>query len=117
MDDSSENVILRSAVGAAFPLFTQQMFNGLGVNWASSLLGFVALALAPSPLLFYAYGEKIRKWSRFAPAKDNERRRELEEGEVLPKDSENVRLGNSKHGLPHAKRALQQKRKEQQSAA
>ena len=40
--------MVRSAVAAAFPLFTVQMFTKLGVNWAGSLVGFIGLLLAPS---------------------------------------------------------------------
>ncbi len=43
------------------------MFKALGVNWAGSLLGFVALALVPIPIVFYKYGAKIRARSSFAP--------------------------------------------------
>ncbi|GAA5905253.1 hypothetical protein JCM6882_003727 [Rhodosporidiobolus microsporus] len=64
------NTIVRSAVAAAFPLFTNQMFAALGVNWACSLLGFVALAIAPSPFLFHRYGWRLRQRSRFAPCLD-----------------------------------------------
>lgn len=43
------------------------MFNGLGVQWAGSLLGFVALALVPIPVIFWKYGARIRARSSFAP--------------------------------------------------
>jgi DHA1 family multidrug resistance protein-like MFS transporter len=59
------NMFLRSAIGAAFPLFATYMYNGLGVNWATSVLGFVAVALAPVPIIFFVRGAKIRKTSRF----------------------------------------------------
>ncbi|CAK5271077.1 unnamed protein product [Mycena citricolor] len=64
------NTFFRSLVAAAFPLFTVQMFNGMGVNWASTLLGGVGLLLAPSPFLFYKYGARIRQRSKFAPCLD-----------------------------------------------
>ncbi len=43
------------------------MFNGLGVNWAGTLLGCVAVVLVPIPVAFYIYGAKIREKSKFAP--------------------------------------------------
>lgn len=43
------------------------MFHNLGVAWASSLLGFLCLALAPAPVLFFIHGERIRKLSKFSP--------------------------------------------------
>ncbi|KAL8867472.1 MAG: hypothetical protein Q9174_005644 [Haloplaca sp. 1 TL-2023] len=61
------NTFLRSIAGAVFPLFATYMFNALGVNWAGSLLGFVALALVPIPVIFLKYGAKIRARSKFAP--------------------------------------------------
>ena len=75
------NTILRSAVGAAFPLFTVQMFNGMGINWACTLVGLVGLLLAPSPFLFYKYGAKIRERSKFAPCIDLQIAKEIEEEE------------------------------------
>jgi len=43
------------------------MYRDLGVQWATSALGFIALGLMPVPLLFFLYGERIRKMSRFVP--------------------------------------------------
>ncbi|KAK0271390.1 hypothetical protein LTR91_025323 [Friedmanniomyces endolithicus] len=59
------NTILRSILGAVFPLFALQMYAKLGLGWGNSLIAFVALALCPIPFLFYRYGEKLRthpKW-------------------------------------------------------
>jgi DHA1 family multidrug resistance protein-like MFS transporter len=43
------------------------MFKAMGVNWAGTLLGCVALVLVPIPVLFYYYGHKLRERSAFAP--------------------------------------------------
>lgn len=43
------------------------MFDALGVNWAGTLLGCVALVLVPIPVVFWKYGAKIRARSKFAP--------------------------------------------------
>ncbi|KAF9044209.1 MFS polyamine transporter [Panaeolus papilionaceus] len=64
------NTIIRSAVAAAFPLFTTQMFTKMHVNWACTLIGLVALLFVPSPFLFYKYGARIRTRSKFAPCID-----------------------------------------------
>jgi len=61
------NTIARSAVAAAFPLFTKQMFTNMGINWACTLIGLISLLLAPIPFLFYRYGARIRGGSQFAP--------------------------------------------------
>ncbi|CAJ2511646.1 Uu.00g072710.m01.CDS01 [Anthostomella pinea] len=61
------NTFLRSLCGAGFPLFSTYMFNGLGIQYASTLLGGVAAILAPIPVIFYLYGARIRAKSAFAP--------------------------------------------------
>lgn len=61
------NTFMRSLAGAGFPLFARQMFEGMGIQWASTLLGCVALVLAPIPFIFYFYGGKIRAKSAYAP--------------------------------------------------
>ena len=47
------NDLFRSSFGAGFPLFATAMYNKLGVGWASSLLGFLAIAFIPIPFLLY----------------------------------------------------------------
>lgn len=61
------NTFLRSLAGAGFPLFARQMFTGMGIQWAATLLGCVAVVLAPIPFIFYRYGAKIRQKSAYAP--------------------------------------------------
>ncbi|KAH7130602.1 major facilitator superfamily [Dendryphion nanum] len=61
------NTFLRSIFGAVFPLFAQQMFEGMGINYAATLLGCVAVVLIPVPVWFYFRGAKIREKSKFAP--------------------------------------------------
>ncbi|KAI1656590.1 MFS general substrate transporter [Daldinia decipiens] len=62
------NTFLRSLCGAGFPLFATYMFNGLGIQWAATLLGCIAALLVPIPVMFYLYGHKIRARSNFAPS-------------------------------------------------
>ncbi|CAK1364914.1 putative transporter [Cercospora beticola] len=61
------NTFFRSWVGAAFPMFATPMFHNLTVPWAMSLLGFLCVALAPVPVLYYIYGARIRKLSKYTP--------------------------------------------------
>jgi DHA1 family multidrug resistance protein-like MFS transporter len=64
------------------------MFNGMGINYAMTLLGCVAAVLVPLPICFYLYGPKLRRKSKFAPGldlkwkakKDAEARGESEQG-------------------------------------
>jgi len=60
------NSVLRSLFGAAFPLFTTQMYQNLGIHWASSVPAFLALVCVPMPVLFMMYGPKIRERCTFA---------------------------------------------------
>jgi hypothetical protein len=60
------NSVLRSLFGAAFPLFTSQMYSALGIHWASSIPAFLALACLPFPFLFYKYGAPIRMKCKYA---------------------------------------------------
>nr|CDP27259.1 Putative Polyamine transporter [Podospora anserina S mat+] len=61
------NTFLRSLAGAAFPLFARYMFEGMGTQWASTLLGCIGVALVPIPVIFYMYGDRIRAKSAYAP--------------------------------------------------
>jgi MFS family permease len=60
------NAVLRSLFGAAFPLFTTQMYHNLGIHWASTIPAFLALMCVPMPFLFYRYGPKIREKCKYA---------------------------------------------------
>ncbi|KAM0371837.1 hypothetical protein ACHAPY_009782 [Fusarium culmorum] len=60
------NSVIRSLFGAAFPLFTKQMYQNLGIHWASSVPAFLALACVPFPFLFFKYGQKIRMKCEYA---------------------------------------------------
>lgn len=59
------NGVLRYGFGAAFPLFTLQMYKALGVQWATSLLGFVSLGLLPIPWVLFRYGHMVRAMSKY----------------------------------------------------
>lgn len=43
------------------------MFDGMGIQWASTLLGCVAVVLVPIPVAFLIWGPRIRKRSAYAP--------------------------------------------------
>ncbi|RPB17190.1 MFS general substrate transporter [Morchella conica CCBAS932] len=59
------NGLLRYTFGAVFPLFTVQMYRGLGIPWAGSLLGFFSLLLLPIPWVLFRWGDKIRQRSSY----------------------------------------------------
>jgi hypothetical protein len=82
------STVVRSTFGAGFPLFGElqsghlshrhkllltpttanQMYASLGTQWASSLLGFIALAMTPVPLVLIKYGPTLRARSKFTPS-------------------------------------------------
>lgn len=59
------NALLRGLFGAAFPLFARDAYQALGTEWATSVLGFVALGMAPLPWAFYRWGRALRVRSGF----------------------------------------------------
>ncbi|KAJ5613395.1 major facilitator superfamily domain-containing protein [Penicillium lagena] len=62
---ASANSLARYTFAAVFPLFTIQMYERLGIHWASSLLGFIALTLMPIPWLLFRFGPRIRAKSLY----------------------------------------------------
>ncbi|KAF5637283.1 polyamine transporter 4 [Fusarium tjaetaba] len=68
---ASANSLARYGFAGVFPLFTIQMYEKLGIDWASSLLAFVALALLPVPWVLFKYGPKIRAKSAYETVKFN----------------------------------------------
>ncbi|KAL4802143.1 MFS general substrate transporter [Aspergillus unguis] len=60
------NTFCRAMVAAGFPLFSRQMFNNMGIQWASTLLGCVAAVLVPIPIGFYFFGSRLRMKSKFS---------------------------------------------------
>ncbi|KAJ5934258.1 Major facilitator superfamily domain general substrate transporter [Penicillium verhagenii] len=78
----SANSLARYGLAGVFPLFTIQstyafendetrrliaplVFTKLDIAWASSLLGFIAIALLPVPWIFFMGGKKLRDLSKF----------------------------------------------------
>lgn len=53
--------VFRSVIGGVVPLFAPSLFQNLGYGWGISVFGFMALAIAPAPLIFYYFGAKIRE--------------------------------------------------------
>ncbi|KAI0014601.1 major facilitator superfamily domain-containing protein [Xylariomycetidae sp. FL0641] len=60
-------ILVRNLTQAGFPLFANRMYKRLGNEWASSLLGFLAILLVPIPFILFYRGEAIRfrsPWAR-----------------------------------------------------
>ncbi|KAI1456330.1 putative MFS multidrug transporter [Annulohypoxylon moriforme] len=58
------NNLLRSVASTFLPLAGPPMYDRLGYGWGNTLLGFLALAFVPGPILFYKFGERIRAKSQ-----------------------------------------------------
>ncbi|KAL5589394.1 hypothetical protein FOVSG1_011261 [Fusarium oxysporum f. sp. vasinfectum] len=76
--------LTRTLTAAVFPLFTHQMYTGLGSNVATSILAAVASLFAFTPFLFLRYGQRLRHRSKFAA--DDEKALELENLHMKDKD-------------------------------
>ncbi|KAK0748355.1 major facilitator superfamily domain-containing protein [Apiosordaria backusii] len=63
---------IRSFWGAGVVLFTEQMYDRMGDQWASSFLAFLGLACCAIPFLFWKYGAAIRKRSTYAYGGDDD---------------------------------------------
>lgn len=48
-------------MGAGFPLFARAMFDTLGLDWGSALLGFLSIAFIPIPFALWYYGRRVSK--------------------------------------------------------
>jgi hypothetical protein len=55
----------RSIVGATLPLAAKPLYHGLGIAWATSVLGFLSLSLVFVPFILIYYGPRIRERSTF----------------------------------------------------
>lgn len=64
----SANNVLRYTLASVFPLFTIQMYENLGIGWASSVFGFIALLLLPVPFVFAKIGPGLRAKSKYGYA-------------------------------------------------
>ena len=84
------NSVLRSIFGAVFPLFTDKMYEGLGVHWASSVPAFLATACIPFPFLFWKYGDRIRMKCTYA-AEAASALRKMRTSEDLPEEDSDPR--------------------------
>lgn len=63
---------IRSFWGAGVVLFTEQMYDRLNDQWASTLLAFISLACCLIPFLFWKFGARIRSRSKYAYGGDEE---------------------------------------------
>ncbi|KZF23732.1 MFS general substrate transporter [Xylona heveae TC161] len=81
----------RSLCGALLPLAAAPMYGTLGVDWASSLLGFSGIALSAIPFIFMKIGPRVRAQSPFCQY--------LAEKRAAEQRKEKIRIENAKHEI------------------
>lgn len=62
---SGAMMLSRYTLSFAFPMFALDMFQSLGVGWATIILAGFTLLMAPIPWCFWVFGERLRKKSRY----------------------------------------------------
>lgn len=60
---TAANAILRSLLGALLPLCGLKLYDAIGLGWGNSLLAFIALSMAPLPVIFELFGARLRALS------------------------------------------------------
>jgi len=61
------NTVVRCIFGVTILLAGPALYNRLGLGWGNTLLGCLALTVAPACLWLLKYGERIRKNPKFMP--------------------------------------------------
>lgn len=69
------NSVMRSILGGVMPLVGTYLYDGLGPNWAGTLLGLLEVAIIPIPFVFYKYGYKIRMRSSLISRMQEDKRK------------------------------------------
>jgi hypothetical protein len=54
----------RNFCGTVIPLSGPPLYRRLGLGWGNSVLGFIALAIIPVPLLLMKFGQRLRMRDR-----------------------------------------------------
>jgi DHA1 family multidrug resistance protein-like MFS transporter len=60
------NTFLRSCFAGAFPLVVGPLYHNIGVGPGCTITGGFAALLIPVPFVFYVYGKRIRKASKWS---------------------------------------------------
>jgi DHA1 family multidrug resistance protein-like MFS transporter len=58
----------RYLIAGGMVMAARPIYDGLGVHWTMTLLGCLAVILAPAPILFWFYGTRLRAKSHYARA-------------------------------------------------
>lgn len=69
----SSITMLRYIIAGGMVVATRPLYGGIGVHWTMTLLGCIAVILAPAPLIFWRTGANLRKKSPYAKSPDDEK--------------------------------------------
>ncbi|KAL2316488.1 MFS family membrane transporter [Schizosaccharomyces pombe] len=58
--------LVRYSASGGISMVARPMYLNLGDHWATSVLGFISVAMVPIPFIFYRFGKSIRAWSKNA---------------------------------------------------
>lgn len=70
----------RTVMAAIFPLFTYEMYTGLGGNVATTVFAALATVFCITPFLFLRYGRSLRRMSKWAQAEEGDGKADEEIG-------------------------------------
>lgn len=59
------NTFVRCTMSGVFPLFGLQMYEHMGIHWATTLLALFGCLLIPIPFVLFKYGELLRSKSSY----------------------------------------------------
>ncbi|KAI9170743.1 putative efflux pump kojT [Paramyrothecium foliicola] len=64
--------MVRYIIAGSMVMAARPMYSGIGVHWALTLLGCLALPLTAAPFVFWRIGPKLRAKSRYATSPEND---------------------------------------------
>lgn len=83
--------LVRNLGGAGFPLFSQQMFENEGYQWAGTILAGLSMLLIPIPFVLDKYGTRLRAKSPWAREHMDDSEREQRNASLAQKGMGQVR--------------------------
>lgn len=60
--------LLRLVAAGVMAILAHIMYTRLDANWTATLLGCIATMFLPVPYVLFQWGNRVRKWSRYAPS-------------------------------------------------
>lgn len=90
--------LCRTLVGAAFPLFTTQIYEGLGANVATSILASVATMFMFTPILLLGFAGRMKKMSKYTVSVED---REGEDGQKIEMQVSNSSTSSQEEGAEY----------------